>query len=39
MGTPMNKTINDLVKEAIEGIANDQPELETPTTNEKGDVK
>lgn len=35
----MNKTINDLVKEAIEGIANDQPELETPTHNTKGDVK
>lgn len=38
MGTAMNKTINDLVKEAIEGIANDHPELETPTTTEKGDV-
>jgi hypothetical protein len=34
----MNKTINDLVKEAVEGIANDQPELETPTIKPKGDV-
>lgn len=39
MEIPMDKTINDLVKEAIEGIANDHPELETPTTNEKGDVQ
>lgn len=37
MGTPMNKTVNDLVKEAIESIANDHPELETPTINYKGE--
>lgn len=37
MGTPMNKTINDLMKEAIESIANDNPELETPTHNQKGE--
>lgn len=33
----MDKTINDLVKEAIESIANDRPELETPTHNQKGE--
>jgi hypothetical protein len=39
MGTLVNKTINDLVKEAIESIANDNIELEAPThTTEKGDV-
>ena len=38
METLVNKTINDLVKEAIESIANDDIMLETPTTNEKGDV-
>ena len=29
------KTINDLVKEAIESIANDNPELEIPTKAQK----
>jgi hypothetical protein len=33
----VNKTINDLMKEAIESIANDNPELETPTHNTKGE--
>jgi hypothetical protein len=31
-------TINDLIKSAVESIANDDIMLETPTTNEKGDV-
>lgn len=35
----VNKTINDLVKEAVESIANDNLELEIPTHNTKGDAK
>jgi len=38
MGTRVDKTINDMAKEAIESYANDNPELEMPTDKEKGDV-
>jgi hypothetical protein len=35
MDSHATKTINDLVKEAIESIANDNPELEIPTQANK----
>ena len=35
MDSHATKTINDLVKEAIESIANDKPELEIPTQANK----
>lgn len=39
MATQMNEmTINDLIKSAVESIANDNTELEVPTnTKEKGE--
>jgi hypothetical protein len=35
MDSHATKTINDIVKEAVESIANDNPELEIPTQANK----